>query len=154
MSETAIDPFRPLLEAARGIDLSNAGAAEAELARRLDPAGREASALARSLLDLYEAGAIAERGELPVRFGRVAKASEATEGYSIDVVYMSGPGPRHRHPAGEIDYCVAVDGTPTFDGRAPGWVVLPPDSVHVPTVAGGEMLIVYLLPGGAIEFLA
>jgi hypothetical protein len=33
-------------------------------------------------------------------------------------------------------------------------VVEPPGSEHVPTVAGGRMLIVYLLPQGEIEFLA
>ena len=66
---------------------------------------------------------------------------------------MNGPGPRHRHPDGEVSYCLAMDGEPTFDGRPPGWVVLPPDSNHVPTVEGGTMLIAYLLPGGAIEFL-
>jgi hypothetical protein len=37
-------------------------------------------------------------------------------------------------------------------GEPPGWVVEPPGSVHVPTVAGGTMLIVYLLPRGEIEF--
>ena len=66
---------------------------------------------------------------------------------------MTGPGPKHRHPTGEVDYCVALEGEPTFDGQPPGWVVMAPDSVHVPTVAGGAMLIVYLLPQGAMEFL-
>ena len=66
---------------------------------------------------------------------------------------MNGPGPLHRHPQGEVNYCVALDGAPTFDGQPAGWVVMTPESKHVPTVAGGEMLIVYLLPEGAIEFL-
>jgi len=147
-----LDTFRPLLQAARGLDLSRADAAEAELERRFDPSGDAARELNAALSALLEAGRIAERGEPPVRFGRVSKACEETEGYSIDVVHMSGPGPRHRHPLGEIDYCVALSGEPTFDGRPPGWVVLPSGSTHVPTVAGGEMLIVYLLPEGAIEF--
>jgi len=148
-----IDHFAPLLEAARGIELTDPRAAEAELTRRLDPDGEAAAALNTRLLELLEGGKIATRGELPVRYGRVCKASEETGGFSIDVVHMTAPGPRHRHPQGEIDYCLALSGEPTFDGRAPGWVVCGPDSVHVPTVAGGEMLIVYLLPGGAIEFL-
>jgi hypothetical protein len=67
---------------------------------------------------------------------------------------MTGPGPRHRHPRGELNYCIALEGAPTFMGQAPGWVVEPPGSEHVPTVAGGRMLIVYLLPQGEIEFLA
>ena len=42
--------------------------------------------------------------------------------------------------------------TQRFDGNAPGWVVYGRGSAHVPTVTGGEMLILYFLPGGAIEF--
>jgi hypothetical protein len=147
-----IDTFRPLLDAAHGVDLSDPARARDELARRLDPRGAEAAALNRELVELLRAGRIAERGEPPVRYGRVAKAGEATRDFSIDVVHMSGPGPHHRHPGGEVNWCVALDGQPTFDGKPAGWVVMPPDSAHVPTVAGGTMLIVYLLPGGRIEF--
>ena len=149
-----LETFRPLLEAARGLDLSDPAEARAELQRRLDPAGEAALALNEGLTALLEAGEIANRGEPPVRWGRVAKAGEETLGFSIDVVLMDGAGPRHRHPNGEIDYCVAMDGDPRFDGEPPGWVVFGPDSVHVPTVSEGTMLIVYLLPEGAIEFLA
>lgn len=150
--ETLIATFAPLLEAARDVDLSNPSAAEAVLNERWNVTGPEAKALEKQLIELLEAGEIANRGEPPVRFGRVAKASPETSEQSIDVVDMTGPGPRHRHPNGEIDLCIALEGEPTFDGRPPGWVVYPPDSVHVPTVAGGRMLVVYLLPGGAIEF--
>lgn len=148
-----LETFQPLLDAAKGVDLSDPAAAKAELARRFDPAGAPAQALNSQLKELLEAGKIAERGELPVRWGRVSKAGPETGDLSIDVVYMTGPGPRHRHPNGEMDYCVSLDGEPTFDGEPAGWVVYGPDSVHVPTVAGGGMLIVYLLPGGAMEFL-
>ena len=102
---------------------------------------------------MLEAGQIAERGELPVRFGRVCKATPESQDFSIDVVLMNGAGPLHRHPAGEVNYCVALEDNPTFMGQTPGWVVETPGSEHVPTVAGGLMLIVYLLPGGSIEFL-
>ena len=85
-----------------------------------------------------------------IRFGRIAKN---LEGLSVDAVLMSGPGPRHRHPNGEIDLCFRRSGDPRFDGHPEGWVVYPPDSTHVPTVSGGEMLILYFLPGAAIEFL-
>lgn len=145
--------FRPLIDAARGLDLADPAASEALLRERLDPSGSAARLLEAALLALLREGRIANRGEPPVRFGRVAKASEATHGYSVDVVHMGGAGPLHRHPNGEIDYGIALEGAPTFDGRAPGWVVLGRNSEHVPTVAGGTMLIVYLLPGGAIEFL-
>jgi len=148
-----IDTFLPLLRAADGLDLASPADARAELQRRFDPVGPEAHALNLALKTLLEQGRIAERGALPVKYGRVAKATPASLGFSIDVVHMTGPGPLHRHPNGEIDYCVALDGAPTFDGHPPGWVVFPPESRHVPTVAGGAMLIVYLLPQGAIEFL-
>jgi len=148
-----LDTFLPLLRAAQGLDLSTAATARAELAKRFDPAGPAARALNQELTALLAAGKVAERGELPVKYGRVAKAGAPTLDFSIDVVHMNGPGPLHRHPNGEVNYCVALDGQPTFDGHPPGWVVFPPDSRHVPTVAGGTMLIVYLLPQGAIEFV-
>jgi hypothetical protein len=148
-----IEHFRPLLDAATGVALADPQAAEAELRRRLDPDGAEARALAERLRTLLAEGAIADRGAEPVLWSRVTKACEATGGFSIDVVRMSGAGPRHRHPRGEIDYCLALSGRPTFDGRPPGWVVLGEGSEHAPTVAGGSMLVVYLLPEGSIEFL-
>jgi hypothetical protein len=148
-----IETFAPLLAAARGLDLSDPEKARLELVRRFDPAGPAARALNAELVRLADAGKIAERGALPVRYGRVAKASEATSGFSIDVVYMNGPGPKHRHPQGEVNYCIALEGTPTFVGRPSGWVVEPPASEHVPSVENGTMLIVYLLPGGAIDFV-
>ena len=45
-----------------------------------------------------------------------------------------------------------VDATATFDGQGAGWVVYGPGSAHSPTVAGGRVLVLYLLPQGAIEF--
>ena len=148
-----LDTFLPLLRAAHGLDLSTPSSARAELVRRFDPVGPAAMLLDQELKALLAAGKVAERGELPVKYGRVAKAGAATLDFSIDVVHMNGAGPLHRHPNGEVNYCIALDGKPTFDGHPPGWVVFPPDSRHVPTVAGGTMLIVYLLPQGAIEFV-
>ena len=62
-------------------------------------------------------------------------------------------GPKHRHPNGEIDLCFTLRGEARFDGRPEGWVVYGQDTTHVPTVRDGQMLILYFLPGGAIEFL-
>lgn len=149
-----LNTFQPLLSAARGVDLTQPAAARRELEQRFDPHGAAAAQLATDLKALLASGAIANRGELPVRWGRVAKSGDATLGFSIDVVLMNGAGPRHAHPLGELNYCVALEGTPLFDGEPPGWVVLPPTSSHVPTVTGGTMLIVYLLPEGRIEFAA
>jgi Domain of unknown function (DUF4863) len=148
-----LDTFRPLLEAAHGLDLAQPVLARAELQKRFDPAGPAARTLRASLLRLYEEGKIAQNGALPVRWGRAAKATPETLDQSIDVVVMNGPGPLHRHPRGEVNYCIALEGAPRFDGQEPGWVVFPPASRHVPTVSGGTMLIVYLLPQGQIEFI-
>ena len=87
-----------------------------------------------------------------VRFGRLAKASPETHGFSIDAVIMDGPGPGHTHPNGEIDLCFATAGQPRFDGHPPGWTAYGPGSWHVPTVSGGQMAILYFLPEGAIRF--
>lgn len=148
-----LETFRPLFEAASGLDLAVPASARAELERRLDPRSAAARALDAQLLGLFEAGRVAERGEWPVRWGRVSKAVPETLDQSIDVVVMTGAGPAHRHPAGEVNWCVPMEGAPTFEGCGGGWVVLPPDSVHVPAVTGGKMLIVYLLPAGRMEFL-
>lgn len=147
-----IETFRPLIDAARGVDLSKPAAAREALRARLDPAGKEARALNETLFALLAQGRIAERGAMPVKFGRVTKATPESDDFSIDVVHMEGPGPHHVHPNGEVNWCVALEGEPRFDGQPAGWVVMPPGSGHVPTVAGGRMLIVYLLPKGAIEF--
>ncbi len=93
-----------------------------------------------------------------VRFGRLAKASPESLGFSIDVVEMSGParGPAglaaHTHVTGEFDLCFPTAGNPAFDGRRDRWVVFPPGSRHVPTVTDGTMLIVYFVKDGAIRF--
>jgi len=147
-----LNTFQPLIQAATGLELTDPATAQAELTRRLDPEGPDGQAVTQALQALLAAEKIATRGELPVRWGRVSKASPETGDFSIDVVHMNGAGPKHTHGRGEINFCVALTGEPTFDGHGPGWVVLPPESTHVPTVAGGEMLIVYLLPGGVVEF--
>lgn len=88
-----------------------------------------------------------------IRYGRVAKPGPDLHGFSIDVVEMADVvGPHHRHPNGEIDMIMPLAGDPRFDGQGPGWLVYPPDSAHRPTVAGGRAHVLYLLPGGAIEF--
>lgn len=148
-----LETFQPLIDAAKGIDLNDPVAAREELVRRLDPDSDEGRELSAALVRLLEEGSVADRGEPPVKYSRAAKASDETSGFSIDVVDMSGTGPRHRHPNGEMNWCIALDGAPRFGGQAPGWVVEAPGSEHVPTVSGGRMLIVYLLPDGAIEFV-
>jgi hypothetical protein len=74
-------------------------------------------------------------------------------GYSIDVVDMNEvAGPHHTHPNGEVDLIMPTEGDARFDGRGAGWLVYPAGSSHRPTVSGGRAFVLYLLPGGAIEF--
>lgn len=110
--------------------------------------------------DLFEAcragiaaGWICNREAGGIRYGRVVKSGPATHGFSIDVVEMNDiAGPHHRHPNGEIDLVMPVEGNACFDGRGAGWMVYGPGTAHRPTVSGGKALVLYLLPDGAIEF--
>jgi len=83
------------------------------------------------------------------RFGRLSKKRK---GFSVDTVLSAGKGLRHTHPEGEVNYCFAFSGKPTFDGRPPGWIVYPPGTTHGANVEGGAMFMVYFLPGGLIEW--
>ena len=90
-----------------------------------------------------------------VKFSRPVKPSPASAGYSVDAVVMDRvAGPRHTHTNGEINLCFTEDGDAKFCGHREGWVVFPRGSTHVPVVTDGRMLILYFLPGGAIEFSA
>jgi hypothetical protein len=150
--ETLLQTLQPVFETLAELDLTDAGAARAELSRRfpLD------SALVREARELFDRGV--EEGWLcgheagGARFSRVAKTGDASGGFSVDAVQLSGPGPGHRHTNGEVDLCFARDGEPRFDGQPEGWVVFGAASEHVPTVTGGTMDILYFLPGGAIEW--
>jgi hypothetical protein len=114
-----LDTFRPLLEAAHGLDLADLAKARETLTQRLPPGSERARSLNTDLLRLLETGSIANRGEPPARYGRVARASDDTLGFSIDVVDMNGAGPAHHHPLGEVNWCVALEGDPRFDGHPP-----------------------------------
>ena len=143
--------LQPILERLRTLDLSAPDAAH--LLARSFPLDGPDLAPVRTLVALgLEQGWLCPRESDGVRFGRLAKATAATEGFAIDAVDMHGPGPGHTHPAGEVDLCLALERSPTFDGNAPGWTVYGPGSWHVPTVAGGRMAILYFLPGGEIRF--
>ncbi len=101
----------------------------------------------------HATGEATPRQQGPVRFGRLARPSADTRGFSIDIVDMDGSAVgAHTHPSGEFDLSFSLEGSPSFDGRPPGWLVYPPGSRHIPTVTGGRMLIVYFLPDGAIQF--
>ncbi|NMM28646.1 MAG: DUF4863 family protein [Glaciimonas sp.] len=88
-----------------------------------------------------------------IRYGRVLKATEATHGFSVDVVDMENRvGPYHVHPNGEIDLIMPLTPGACFDANPAGWCVYEPSSGHRPTVTKGRALVLYLLPQGAIDF--
>jgi len=100
-----------------------------------------------------EAGWMCAHGDEGRRFGRVIKPTPDTHDLSVDVVQLRDfVGPHHSHPTGEICMTMPVTPEAEFDGHGAGWCVNEPGSAHHPTVSGGEALVLYLLPGGEIEF--
>jgi len=157
MNDTATDlspsSLLPLLQHVASLDLSASDEARASLTEHFPPDGPFIKKIAALMRDGVSDGSLCNRGGGAVRFSRVFKASAESCGLSADAVLMDGPGPLHRHPLGEVDLCFSEDGDPRFDGKEAGWVVYPPGSTHTPTVSDGTMLILYLLPQGAIDFL-
>lgn len=129
------------------------------MAKTLDamfpPAGTEFRTLAGLCRKGVKEGWLADREAGGIRYGRVIKAGDDTHGFSVDVVEMNDiVGPHHAHPKGEIDMVIPVEGDAKFDGKGEGWVVYGPGSRHSPTVRGGKAIVLYLLPGGEIDFKA
>lgn len=101
------------------------------------------------------AGWMCSREAGGIRYGRVIKPDRALAGFSVDVVEMDRiKGPHHRHPNGEIDLVMPLEGEPRFNGRPAGWKVYEAGSAHYPNVTGGRALVLYLLPQGEIQFVA
>lgn len=149
-AEDLLALLAPITADLRGLALADPEAAEAELARRYPVDGATIQAVRQAMTEGVEAGWLVPREKGPVKFGRLSKEQN---GFSLDVVLSAGDGPRHRHPKGEINLMFVWDGEPVFDGRQPGWAVFAPDSVHVPGVSGGSMLILYLLPDGEVVWV-
>ena len=148
--DAILTALAPLSAHIATLDLTQANAARASL-DALPAALTEAATAA--LLAAHEAGTLTPRDGGPgVRFGRIAKASPATSGNSLDAVDIAGAGVAHTHPKGEVSWCIPLEGAPVFEGVASGWAVLAAGSAHTPTVTGGRMLIVYWLPDGAVTW--
>lgn len=139
---------------------------DATLARHLNETHGPGSAMFDALFAACRAGVaegwMCQREANGLRYGRVIKPSTETHGFSVDVVDMTDlVGPHHRHPRGEIDLIMPLagrddlspGGQARFDGQSAGWKVYPPGSTHCPTVSDGRALVLYLLPGGAIDFV-
>jgi len=142
------------LAAAAAADPARPEAARAALTAAFPHDGPAGRALREALVAAVQAGVICERGKPAIRYSRLARPGESGHDLSVDFVWMTGPGIDHVHPRGEVNLCYAVEGNPRFDGHGEGWVVFAPGSRHVPTVTDGRMLIVYFLPGGAVEWVS
>jgi Domain of unknown function (DUF4863) len=147
--EQFVELLRPIAAALQAFDFAQQTPAPA-VQQRVPFTGPPVAAVRNAAMAAVDSPWLLPKESAGIRFGRVAKD---LHGFSVDAVLMDKPGPKHRHPNGEIDLCFARHGAPRFDGHPEGWVVYGPDSTHVPTVKDGEMLILYFLPGGAIEFL-
>ena len=90
------------------------------------------------------------RGRIIGDYRRVARGMHAAAPSRVHTWNVPAAG--HTHTNGEINLGFAVKGDPKFDGRPAGWVVFPPGSHHIPTVTGGEMLLVYFLPVGKVAW--
>jgi len=98
-------------------------------------------------------GWLCQREADGIRYGRVLKATDATHGFSVDVVDMENiVGPHHVHPNGEVDLIMPLTPGACFDSRPAGWCVYEAGSAHRPSVSQGRALVLYLLPQGAISF--
>lgn len=129
------------------------GALEAYLNTDVPADGALFSAIKSACLEAVEEGWMCNREAGGIAFGRVIKPTPRLGGFSVDVVRMKDlKGPHHVHPNGEIDMVMPISGTARFDNHTEGWCVYGPGSAHYPTVAGGEALVLYLLPDGAITF--
>ena len=129
------------------------GALEDELNRRFPATGEVVAGILAACRTGTAEGWMCKHEQGGIRFGRIAKPSPELHGFSIDVVDMKDVvGPHHAHPNGEIDLIMPTEGDARFDNHPAGWMVYPAGSRHKPTVAGGRAFVLYLLPGGAIEF--
>ncbi|MGB3288039.1 MAG: DUF4863 family protein [Burkholderiaceae bacterium] len=126
---------------------------QADLQRQFPYDGKVCQDIVQACKKGIEEGWMCKHEHGGIRYGRVIKPCPELNGYSVDVVEMNDiAGPEHRHPLGEIDLIMPLDGPALFDGAPAGWLVYGPDTVHRPTVSQGRALVLYLLPEGQIEF--
>jgi hypothetical protein len=149
--EAFVELIAPIARHAAGRRLDDA--LEDDLNRAVPHDSAAFSAICAACRDAIAAGWMCNREAGCIRYGRVVKAGPAMHGFSVDVVEMDSlAGPHHRHPNGEIDLIMPLSPSAKFDGRGAGFLVYAAGSAHSPTVTGGKALVLYLLPGGAIEF--
>ena len=129
------------------------GELQAFLNESFPPGGEAFDDLATLCRQGIDEGWLCDREHGGIKFGRIIKPGPETHGFSVDVVDMENiAGPYHGHPNGEIDMIIPESVDANFDGHGQGWLVYEPDSEHYPTVSGGRAIVLYLLPGGEIDF--
>ena len=143
--------MQPVARAIAGRPVDDALAAT--LAHEFPPDGERVARIEAACHAGIEAGWMCAQGGPGRRFGRVIEPGPDTGGLSVDVVDITDfTGPHHRHPNGEICLVLPVTPQARFLGEGRSWCVYGPGSSHSPAVSGGRALILYLLPGGKIEF--
>ena len=126
---------------------------EKELGARFPSGGEMFASIEAACLAAIEAGWMCAQGEGNRRFGRIIEPAADTGDLSVDVVDLTNlRGAHHKHPAGEILMIMPQDEGARFDARGRGWLVYAPGTGHRPSVEGGRALVLYLLPGGEIEW--
>lgn len=124
-----------------------------DLNARYGPDSTWYAAVREACLAAVTEGWMCDREAGGIRYGRVTRPGDSAGAFSVDVVSMEDcRGPYHVHPAGEIDLVMPLAEGARFDGQGAGWKVYPAGSGHYPTVDGGAALVLYLLPGGRIDF--
>ncbi len=145
------DILRPVTDAVAGKAVGEE--LEDDLNRRFPPAGGTFEAVEAACHAAIAQGWMCGQGGPGRRFGRVIEAGPATGGVSVDVVDLTDiAGPHHRHPNGEVLMIMPQTPAAKFDGKGAGWMVYAPGTAHRPTVSEGRALVLYMLPGGEIEF--
>jgi len=142
----------PMLKSISELDLSHP-ASEVMLNQEFSASNPHLKAAIAQAKQGIEEGWLCNRENAGVKFSRVSKPSAATFNLSIDAVLMSGAGAAHAHPNGEVSLCIPMQGDPAYDDFEYTWAPYPPGSLHTPTVTGGEMLILYFLPDGAMDWI-
>jgi len=143
--------LRPVLDsiAGRAVDAE----LEADLSRDHPVGGETWRAIAAACESGIRDGWMGLEGDERRKGGRVIEPGPETHDMSVDVVEIRDiAGPHHRHPKGEICAVLPVSAGARFDGHGEGWAVYPAGSDHVPTGENGRVRILFLLPGGAIEY--
>ena len=141
----------PIMDAISGKDIAQALADD--LNREFPPGSETFQEIERACHAAIAAGWMCSQGGEGRRFGRVIEPDPETRDLSVDVVQLRDiVGPHHSHPTGEVCMVMPITPNAKFDGIGAGWCVNEPGSAHHPTVSDGEALVLYLLPGGQINF--